>query len=143
MIATKKLVAIVTIALMFTPGIVLAGPLKILITGLDNDKGQVMVALCNSEKEFKSDDAAFRSAKVRINGKSAEVVFDNLPAGQYAVKVFHDENMNGKLDKNFVGYPTESFGFSNNPVIRFGPPGYKDTVFSVKEGVVVIEIKMQ
>lgn len=34
---------------------------------------------------------------------SGQVVFADLPAGAYAVSVFHDENMNEKLDKNFVG----------------------------------------
>jgi hypothetical protein len=27
---------------------------------------------------------------------------------------FHDENGNGRLDKNFLGVPTEPYGFSND-----------------------------
>ena len=27
----------------------------------------------------------------------------------------HDENGNDKLDSNFMGMPTEGYGFSNNP----------------------------
>ena len=41
-------------------------------------------------------------------------MFTDLPAGVYAVSVFHDENMNQKLDKNFVGVPKEEYGASNN-----------------------------
>ena len=39
----------------------------------------------------------------------------NLPAGNYAVQVMHDENENNKLDTNFMGMPIEGYGFSNNP----------------------------
>ena len=28
--------------------------------------------------------------------------------------VVHDENMNGKLDTNWAGLPTEGYGFSND-----------------------------
>jgi uncharacterized protein (DUF2141 family) len=34
---------------------------------------------------------------------SAQTVFDNLPAGVYAVAVYHDENSNGKLDRGMFG----------------------------------------
>jgi uncharacterized protein (DUF2141 family) len=33
----------------------------------------------------------------------AQTVFDNLPAGVYAVAVCHDENSNGKLDRGMFG----------------------------------------
>ena len=36
-------------------------------------------------------------------------------AGNYAVQVMHDENDNNKLDTNFLGIPSEGYGFSNNP----------------------------
>ena len=41
--------------------------------------------------------------------------FKDLPPGTYAVQVMHDENENNKLDTNFLGIPTEGYGFSNNP----------------------------
>jgi uncharacterized protein (DUF2141 family) len=43
------------------------------------------------------------------------VRFGDLAPGRYAVRVMHDENGNRKLDTNFVGIPTEGYGFSNNP----------------------------
>jgi len=46
--------------------------------------------------------------------------------GQYAIKVFHDENANGELDINFLGIPKESYGFSNHARGRFGPPPFAE-----------------
>lgn len=52
-------------------------------------------------------------ARARIEAKAGEVMhhFEDLPPGQYAVQVMHDENDNGKLDSNFLGIPREGYGF--------------------------------
>jgi len=50
---------------------------------------------------------------------SAQVAFTDLHDGVYAVSVFHDENENQKLDKDFVGIPKEGYGASNNPKKRW------------------------
>jgi hypothetical protein len=49
------------------------------------------------------------------------VVFSNVQPGRYAAIAFHDENGNGKPDKNFLGVPTEPYGFSNNVQGFLGP----------------------
>jgi uncharacterized protein (DUF2141 family) len=56
-----------------------------------------------------------------------------LKSGEYAFAVFQDLNENGKLDKNWVGIPTEPYGFSNDPVIRFGPPSFKDCLIKLSK----------
>jgi uncharacterized protein (DUF2141 family) len=54
----------------------------------------------------------------------------------------HDENMNGKLDKNFVGAPKEGYGASNNPKKRMGPPKFDEAKFSLNKPEQTIEIKL-
>ncbi len=55
--------------------------------------------------------------------------FVGVPDGTYAIAVFHDENGNGKLDKNFIGIPAEGVGVSNNRFPFIGPPSWKDAKF--------------
>lgn len=101
--------------------------LTIEVTGFENNKGQVVVGLCNSEKTFLK---VFVYGKTqKIENKKAIIVFDNIPIGEYAVCVFHDENLNNKLDTNFFKIPTEDFGFSNNARGYFGPPKYIEAKF--------------
>lgn len=50
--------------------------------------------------------------------------FPGLPAGDYAVQLYHDENGNGKVDMNVVGVPQEGYGFSNVPVVQGGIPPF-------------------
>jgi len=60
---------------------------------------------------------------------SIEVTIENIPPGEYAISIFHDENDNGKLDTNFIGIPKEPYGFSNNPVIKLRPPTFMEAKF--------------
>jgi uncharacterized protein (DUF2141 family) len=73
---------------------------------------------------------------------SAQVVFADLPSGVYAVSAFHDENMNEKLDKNFVGVPKEGYGASNNPKKKMGPPTFDETKFELGASDQSVEIKL-
>lgn len=50
---------------------------------------------------------------LKIQEAQARCDFENIPTGTYAIAVIHDENMNGKLDANWLGIPKEGYGFSN------------------------------
>jgi len=55
----------------------------------------------------------------------------NLKQGKYAVRYYHDENLNGNLEKNLVGKPTEGYGFSNNIVGKYGMPPFEKWLFEL------------
>jgi uncharacterized protein (DUF2141 family) len=55
--------------------------------------------------------------------------FVGVASERYAVSVFHDENSNGKLDRNLLGIPREGVGASNNAVGHFGPLKFDDAAF--------------
>ncbi len=58
---------------------------------------------------------------------------ENIFPGEYALLVYHDENNNHRLDKNFIGIPTEPLGFSNRYQPN-GPPSYSRAAFVLAEG---------
>jgi uncharacterized protein (DUF2141 family) len=70
-----------------------------------------------------------RKAAVAIRNQQVVYSFSNLPAGVYAVKLYHDANGNKVLDKGFFGMPTEGWGCSNNVRASFGPPNFKKMLF--------------
>ncbi|CAD5266501.1 conserved hypothetical protein [Imperialibacter sp. EC-SDR9] len=114
------------------------GRLVVKVTNLGDLKGQVMVGLFDKEDNFLKEPIKGVSAKVTAEGQ--EVVFENLPYGEYAVSVIHDENENGELD-TFLVIPTEPYGFSNNVMGKFGPPSFEQTKISFKNDT-SIEIKL-
>jgi uncharacterized protein (DUF2141 family) len=114
------------------------GRLVVKVTNLSDLKGQVMVGLFDKEDNFLKEPIKGVSAKVTAEGQ--ELVFENLPYGEYAVSVIHDENENGELD-TFLVIPTEPYGFSNNVMGKFGPPSFEQTKISFKNDT-SIEIKL-
>jgi len=71
--------------------------------------------------------------------KSCSQIF---PLASTPVSVFHDENMNQKPDKNFVGVPKEGYGASNNPKKKIGPPSFDETKFQLSGTEQSLEIKL-
>jgi len=101
--------------------------LTIEIDGLRNKNGQILLEFCN-EEEIK-----IKGITQTIIGRKCIVVIENLKPGKYAFKYFHDENKNDKLDMNWIGMPTEGYGFSNNAEGTFGPPSFEKTIFAIGE----------
>lgn len=116
--------------------------LKVSFEGLRNSKGKILYLLFKNEKGF-PDDATKSIFQGEILASEASAGISlNLDEGNYAMTLIHDENENGKLDKNFIGIPKEGFGFSNNPLILFGPPSFAKAVFKL-EGETFINIKVK
>jgi uncharacterized protein (DUF2141 family) len=93
--------------------------LTVKITGLQNQKGLIEIALYNDPKKFPKVGQTMKMVRLKPTGKEITYVFNDLKPGKYAVCTFHDENSNKVCDKNMIGIPTEAFAFSNNfrPVI--------------------------
>ncbi len=119
--------------------------LTVHITGARNTKGKIRAALFRGAEGFPNNASRAiqtQAADIDPQTSSAQVVFTDLPAGVYAVSVFHDENMNQKLDKNFVGGPKEGYGASNNPKKKMGPPSFEETKFQLSGTEQSLEIKL-
>ena len=90
------------------------GNLKVIINDLKSNKGVVQIGLFNSKEGYNGKKKKFKGAIIKIENKKATWVVRNIPFGYYAIKTFHDEDNDNKIDTNFIGIPTESYGFSNN-----------------------------
>ena len=120
-----------------------AGVIEVVVTDLDNTQGSLMVALFDSADGYASGAEPTRQSTPKVTDASMRVRVDAVPYGVYAIKVFHDENSNEKLDTNFVGFPKEGFGFSNNAMGRMGPPSFDQAKFELASGSLRLEISMK
>jgi uncharacterized protein (DUF2141 family) len=97
-----------------------------------------MVGLYDSEENFRiaiadagkvgllNDRSRLVGIAMRAIAGTQSVVFTNLKPGTYAVIAFHDANDNGKLDENWLGVPTEGYGFSNNAEGFMSAPSFQN-----------------
>ncbi len=136
----KFLITILMVSSFFIAGKLTAQNKTITATvvNVTSDTGKVSYALCN-EENFRMKPIQAKSSIIK-EGKS-EVVFEDVPNGEYAVICFHDKNNNDKMDFQPNGMSTEDYGVSTNNINRFGPPMYDQIKFLVADKDVSLEIK--
>lgn len=119
--------------------IVAVGQTKVVaeISGFKNDKGVCRACLFNNPASFTGESGQpFKCIALPVSNLSAQAVF-NVPAGTYALFIFHDANSNNKMDKNFLGIPKEGYGASKNKLPFAGAPTYDDNKFMVDDKATV------
>lgn len=118
-----------------------AASLTVKVSGLHSAKGRLIACLWRDKAKFpiceKSTSALRRDAPV--TGARMAVRFENVPPGNYAVTVVHDEDGNGRLKRNFLGMPLEGVGVSNNPG---GMPRFRKSLVAVS-GTRTISVQMR
>ena len=92
--------------------------------------GAVMVSLYDSEAGY-AGDRPVGARRLDVAAGEVTVVFEALPAGDYAAKAFHDVNGDGEMNVNPFGLPVEPFAFSNNAVGNMGPASWERARFTV------------
>jgi uncharacterized protein (DUF2141 family) len=109
--------------------------LHVRVVNLRNSTGQVICTLFNSPIAFPTDSTrAIAQVAAPIKDNAAVCSFSGLAPGKYALVAFHDENSNGKFDRNWFGLPKEGYAFSNNVRPVFSPPSFKAAAFDYGGG---------
>ena len=101
--------------------------LKVDIAGIRNNKGKIMLQLFDENQKV----IAERIGDIVEEGCS--FTFTGLNRGKYAVRFYHDENMNRNMETNLAGKPKEGYGFSNNVRGRFSMPPFDEWLFDLDE----------
>jgi uncharacterized protein (DUF2141 family) len=114
------------------------GSVEVKIEGIGSTDGLIYASLFSSANGFPGErEQAVANQSVPAsdsNNGSLVLKFLNIPAGAFAISIMHDANANGKLDTNFMGIPSEDYGFSQNPNSLFGPPPFDKAAVSLAAG---------
>ena len=115
----------------------------VVITALASTQSVVKINFYNAPEKFlKTGQMAIRLV-VKPEGKSSITVPVELTPGEWAVAISQDTNNNDKLDKNFLGIPTEPYAFSNNVRPRFAAPVFEECKFKVDGPGKVVSIALK
>ena len=110
--------------------------LEIKVENIKSQQGIIKVCIFDNEADFFG--KALKCIEVRPGTSSHVTVrFKDLPPGTYAAVAYHDINENGRLDRNFLGIPSEPYAFSNNPSTMFGPPSFSKAAFKLDRSVAI------
>lgn len=116
--------------------------LTITVEGMDSNQGNLGILIFNGPKGWAEDrQAALKDISVPAQQGTQKVSVE-LPAGQYAIALIHDVNVNHKLDKNWIGMPKEQWGMSNNPHATIKAPPIEKAMFTL-DGDKEVKIQLQ
>jgi uncharacterized protein (DUF2141 family) len=118
-------------ALVFMAGQASAARISVTIQGVHSAQGSVFVGLYATPSKFLNGTQNDAMRRVPASTGPITVVFDNLPAGTYAVGAYHDENGNDHLDTNFLGLPEEGYALSNGVRAVTSKPTFQQAAFTV------------
>lgn len=135
----KKIIFSITLLYSYLSG----ANIHIEIQNLKSTIGKVSIGLYNKSENFPIISKEYRGAHLDIDSRTPYYTFKKVPNGTYAVSVFHDENSNDTLDKNFLGIPKEGYGFSKNAKATFSAPSFNDAKFKISTQTKNIKIKME
>ena len=122
--------------------------LKLNISNIESS-GNLMIAVWSNSDSWDNNmtnrsgqrvgfDYAFKE-KVQKGNFSTTI---NLPKGTYFVSILLDENFNNILDKNFIGIPSEQYGFSTKKQFRFRKPKFDEgSIEFFKNTILNIELQ--
>ncbi len=118
-----------------------ANAIRVHYVGMSDDVGRAGCAIWSSPAGWpRQREQAAQRAWAPITNGSAVCEFPGLPPGKYAVATFHDRDMSGSMTFNFIGLPTESYGFSNDAPVGLGPPSFEAAGFAYSGGVLDITV---
>jgi len=119
-----------------------AADITVEVTGISHAGGTLSAMLVDSAAAWDGEGKPVGGHRVEVTSTDAlQLVFTDLAPGEYALRLMHDENGNGKLDKNVVGMPTEGYGFSNNPrVMR--PARFDEAKFKLDAAGTAVAVEL-
>lgn len=118
--------------------------LRVHVLGLRNDHGDARCSLFSSAEDFPNNgDLMAKTTTAPIVGRTATCEFTGIAPGVYAVVLFHDENGDGKFNRDWIGLPEEGYGFSNDAPAHFHPPRFDDASFSFAGGTLEIPVNIR
>ncbi|MCM2370598.1 DUF2141 domain-containing protein [Aporhodopirellula aestuarii] len=114
------------------------------IIGGAETAGQINVAIYSAEENFNDPDVADWKQSIAVDETGAGEV--NIPVEavgeKFAIAVYQDVNLNGELDRNALGIPTERYGFSNAARGTVGPPSFEQALIDRPQVGDGLEIKI-
>ncbi len=110
-------------------------------THLRKPTGNIIIGVYDSPKYFPKDKGQVMKVTVPVNSNTVTTTLD-LPPGEYAFAICHDEDGDGTCNQNVLGIPKEGFAFSRNYRPKFRAPKFDNIKFVVADKDLHLEIKL-
>jgi uncharacterized protein (DUF2141 family) len=110
----------------------------VIVENVESNDGTVNVAVCDTD--FSPDGCPYKTSAPASQG-FMEMVFDDVPPGNYAVVGYHDVNDNDEFDK-FLSMPREPYALSGAAADELIPE-FGDAILKINQGENYVIIRMR
>jgi len=106
------------------------GKLTITVTNIKEVKGTLHIGIYNKKENFPKEKLEYKRLVLPVKSNTLTHTI-TLPKGDYAISIYQDQNLDNECNKNWIGYPTEAFGFSNDVKPMLSAPSFSKCMFTV------------
>ena len=114
--------------------------LVLIVKNIQEIKGNIIYGIYDVPEYYLSYDKQLLVDTVEVISDNQKLIFDSIPPGVYGISLFQDLDSDGEMDKNFIGYPLEPFGFSNNLRPVFRAPHFEEAAVTYDGKYLEVEI---
>ena len=115
--------------------------LTVIVEQVRNSNGEIRFAIFDVPDQFpQGKELDSKNVPAKPGGVTAN--FKGLRPGIYAVAIHHDENSDKKMNTNFIGWPQEGYGFSNDARVIFSSPVFEAASFNIDYGNKVVRLQV-
>ncbi|HPM11209.1 MAG TPA: DUF2141 domain-containing protein [Paludibacter sp.] len=135
MYTIKRFILLITVLSLSLFPFVKAQTVEVRIINVRTDVGQIYVGVFDSQEAFKKEDGFYRQKIIKSEIEDGNYsITIKLSPGTYGISVLDDVNMDGKMNYNLIGIPTEGYGFSGFKHRGLKRPVFDDFSFTIEEG---------
>jgi len=100
--------------------------ISVTVNNIKIERGGQLIVFVFSRQGFpKKHEQALMKVAIPVDGNEMRMNIQVPVNHEFALKILHDENMDGEVTKNWTGFiPRDGLGFSNGARMSFGPPGF-------------------
>jgi uncharacterized protein (DUF2141 family) len=119
-----------------------AADVTVIVDQIESAQGKVYVTLWGSKETWLDDQKSLQNIGEPAAVGAVTFMLRDVAPGRYAIATFHDENGNGQMDFNFIGYPTEGYAFSHDIRPFLSAPSFESCAFDVGIDDLAVTIHM-
>jgi uncharacterized protein (DUF2141 family) len=119
-----------------------AATVEVRVTGAAPGKGRVLVSLCAQDEYLQKRCA--HSMRAAGAAAAVSVRFSGVAPGRYVAMAFQDENGDLKLNRDWMGRPTEPWGFSGGlrSGVVMGPPAFDAVAVTIRGADAAVAVRL-
>ena len=119
--------------------------LKVHVHGVVDPDGTMNVGLYGDKDSWLTEEGVMfgKVEPVGAKGEVVTVIIEDVPAGQYAVSLYQDEDESKSLKRSSLGIPEEPWGMSNDATGLLGPPSFESAAITVAPPETEVDINLR